>query len=371
MMVVFMIFPVISVFPTQYTQASAWTVSVVMGIHAIPQLLLQVPLGILSDWWGRKPVIGLSLIAISVGSMVAGMSGSMYEVALGRLIQGMGAVGGVMMALAYDYTPVARQGYMMMGVGVSVGLAFYTAVLIAPLLVNMYGLPGIFFFSGALSSIALCVLVLLPTVPGSQQARTSSHPITMKGFIQVLAIQEVRFSLFSVCMQHMILMIIFLRVPKIITSLLADHMGAPSYMSGMFMFSFICMLPMIRGLRGQAIVRMLLTGYRGMSLGLYIMCIGTHDIRLFSLGFLVFLLGFNRLEIVLPMGIARVVPKYFRGTAMGSFSMFQYMGVILGSLGGWGLSVCLAGSHIMLICAVLTTVYWAYLRLTRPAPISN
>ena len=66
--------------------------------QAVRQGLRQIPFGLLSDRIGRKAMIVLGLILFGIGSGVAAASTSIDGVLLGRVLQGAGAVGAVILA---------------------------------------------------------------------------------------------------------------------------------------------------------------------------------------------------------------------------------------------------------------------------------
>jgi len=58
----FMIFPVFSVYATQYENTTPYLIGLAIGIYGLTQALLQIPFGYLSDQIGRKPMLIVGLI---------------------------------------------------------------------------------------------------------------------------------------------------------------------------------------------------------------------------------------------------------------------------------------------------------------------
>ena len=79
-------------------------IGLALGVYGLSQGLLQIPFGLLSDRVGRKTMIVLGLILFAIGSAVAAMSTSIGGVIIGRVLQGAGAVGSVILALVADLT---------------------------------------------------------------------------------------------------------------------------------------------------------------------------------------------------------------------------------------------------------------------------
>ncbi len=100
----FMIYPVFADYARHLSGAAPYKIGLALGIYGLSQGLLQIPFGLLSDKIGRKIMIVLGLIVFGVGSAVAAVSTSINGVIAGRVLQGAGAVGSVILALVADLT---------------------------------------------------------------------------------------------------------------------------------------------------------------------------------------------------------------------------------------------------------------------------
>ena len=63
-------------------------IGLAMGAYGLTQAIFQIPFGMASDRWGRKPVIVAGLILFAIGSAVAAMAGDIWMIVLGRVVQG-------------------------------------------------------------------------------------------------------------------------------------------------------------------------------------------------------------------------------------------------------------------------------------------
>src|SRR4030067_592125 len=63
-----------------------------LGAYGLTQAILQIPAGWLSDRYGRKPVIYISLILFALGSFVAASADNIYWVIVGRVVLAVGVV---------------------------------------------------------------------------------------------------------------------------------------------------------------------------------------------------------------------------------------------------------------------------------------
>jgi MFS family permease len=112
--------------------------------------LLQIPLGWLSDRIGRKPVIlGRPGWSSLFGSAVAALAESVQMIAVGRALQGAGAISGSVMALAADLTSTEQRTKAMAVIGISIGLSFALALVFGPLLAAWGGLDAVFWMTAA------------------------------------------------------------------------------------------------------------------------------------------------------------------------------------------------------------------------------
>ena len=104
MLGLFMFLPVFSVHAHEYPGHTPLLIGVAIGIYGLTQGMFQVPFGILSDRFGRRPVIAVGLVVFALGSVVAALADDIWGIVAGRALQGMGAVAAAVMALASDLT---------------------------------------------------------------------------------------------------------------------------------------------------------------------------------------------------------------------------------------------------------------------------
>ena len=117
MLGLFMFLPVFSVYAHEYAGHTPLLIGVAIGIYGLTQGVFQIPLGILSDRFGRKPVIAAGLVVFVLGSVVAALSDGIWGIVAGRALQGMGAVAAAVMALASDLTGETHRTRVMAIIG--------------------------------------------------------------------------------------------------------------------------------------------------------------------------------------------------------------------------------------------------------------
>ena len=163
---IFLIIPVFSIYAVNYEGATLSSAGVAFGIYALTQSLLQIPFGMASDRFGRKPVIVFGLLIFCIGSVLCAFADNIWELIITRAIQGSGAIGAVAIAVLGDSTrnEVRAQSFML--TGIIIGTAFITSLIVGPVLAGKFGFESLFFILAALGLIAvLFTLFLFPELP--------------------------------------------------------------------------------------------------------------------------------------------------------------------------------------------------------------
>ena len=140
----FMIYPVFAAYARGLPGATPYLIGEALGIYGLSQGLLQIPFGLLSDRFGRKVMIVIGLILFAIGSAVAASSTTIGGVIVGRVLQGAGAVGSVILALVADLTAEDNRTKAMAMVGISIGASFMVALVAGPIVAHFIGVAGIF-----------------------------------------------------------------------------------------------------------------------------------------------------------------------------------------------------------------------------------
>jgi MFS family permease len=164
MLGLFMILPVFAIYGEQLIGYSPIWIGLAIGAYGLTQALLQIPMGILSDKFGRKPVILTGLVIFFLGSVVAAMSETIYGVVIGRALQGMGAIASAILALAADLSREEQRPKVMATIGMFIGVSFTIAMIIGPIVAQAFGLSGLFWFIAILTIIAMLKIQFIVTI---------------------------------------------------------------------------------------------------------------------------------------------------------------------------------------------------------------
>ena len=220
-----MVMPVIAISAKEYPDYSAFLVGLAIGGYGLTQALLQIPMGVLSDKVGRKPVIATGLVVFALGSILAATADSLIWVVVGRLLQGAGAIAGAIMALAGDLSREKQRPKVMAIIGISIGFSFYLALLLGPIIASKFGLSGIFLMTGVLA--CLCVFLVLFVVPNAKNIAPKGDTLPIYEDLKNLFShpQLIRLNI-SVLLLHMLITLLFVQIPVFLVDLnwpLATH----------------------------------------------------------------------------------------------------------------------------------------------------
>jgi MFS family permease len=347
----FLILPVFAVHARTMPGGSDPTlVGLALGIYGLTQGVLQIPFGVASDRWGRKPVIIAGLVLFVVGSFVAAAAPDIYWTIAGRAVQGAGAISAAVTALLADSTREQHRTKAMALVGASIGFTFALSLVGAPPLYAAIGMAGLFVLTGLLALAAIgVVLWIVPEAP----AKTHEEPPTDARLV-VFDPQLLRLN-FGIFALHTVQMAIFVVIPVL---LVESGLPLPRHWSvylPVVLVSFAMMMPPIIAAERRARVRALFLGAIGLLLvtQLGLLWQGT-GLAWLVVWLLLFFVGFNILEASLPSLVSRVAPGSAKGLALGIYNTTQAIGLFVGGAAGgivaarWGSGAVFGGAAAIL-----------------------
>ena len=363
MLGLFMIYPVFALWARRLPDATAFSIGLALGVYGLTQALFQIPLGFLSDRLGRKRIIAAGLLLFALGSVVAALSHSIDGIILGRLLQGAGAVGSAILALAADLTREQQRTKAMAVIGMTIGASFSLALVAGPILNRWIGVPGIFWLTAVLALLGIGVLYGLVPQPLVSSVHAEAEPVPAL-FKRVLTDRELLRLDFGIFVQHTILTASFLSVPFVLKQAgVALHDQWFVYLP-VLVVSVICMLPLIILAERGRMKPVFLASVATLGVSQLLLLLGHGRLPVVIVALLVFFTAFNLLEASLPSLISRVAPSEAKGTALGIYSSSQFFGIFVGgALGGWlqgvwgltgvfGLCAALAGLWLLVAIAM-------------------
>ncbi|MFL3646140.1 MAG: MFS transporter [Cellvibrionales bacterium] len=367
MLGLFMILPVLALEVSGYPDFSPWLLGLTLGIYGLTQAMLQIPLGLLSDRIGRRPVVVGGLVVFIIGSLLAANADSLIGILFGRALQGMGAIASTLMAMVTDFTEEKNRTKAMAAIGGSIGISFMLAMMVGPLVVSYAGLSGVFWLSATLGVLGIVVvLVTLPkAVTKTKNRETQADTKQLLSLLKDANLMRLNIGIFAL---HFALMACFLVIPDILSNELqipaTEHWWV--YLALLGGGFFIMLPPLVIAERRGSQKTSFIIAIACMALSMAVLSIGRNP-WLTPILLLVFFSGFNLLEAVLPSWMSKMCPVGSRGTAMGVYSTSQFLGTFFGGLMG-GLSVEYAGADGLFVLLAMVLLGWLIVSIGLQTP---
>ena len=359
MLGLFMVMPVMALLAQDFRDYSPLLVGLAIGGYGLTQAALQIPMGMLSDRIGRKPVILIGLALFAIGSGVAAMADSLLWVVVGRFLQGTGAIAGAVMALAGDVSRDSERSKVMAIIGIAIGFSFYLSLLIGPAIATGYGLEGIFTLTALLA--AGCMPLVLWVVPDATNKAPSGDTLPVVEDIKRLFFEGrlARLNL-SVCLLHMLITILFMQLPGL---LVAQDISLDQqwlvYLPVLItsVFTMAALMSVARKGSQNGILRFAVVLLAVACAGFAFLGQQYWPLMIFSV---VFFTGFNYLEANFPAMVSSLAPAGKKGSAMGIYASFQFFGAFLGGALA-GLLAQYASAQWIFIFASVASLAWLFL----------
>ena len=268
---------------------NALWVGLALGIFNIVQAFFHIPLGILSDRVGRKPVVLWGLSLFIAGSLIAASQDDLLWIAIGRGLMGAGAISAAVSAWVADLTREQVRTAAMAIVGGSIGISFALSLVIATPIYRAIGLDGMFLLLAVLGLIGFLVAwLMVPSPP--KQIRSEHQPLK-----QIFLRPELFRLNVGVFVLNATQVAMFLVVPRLLVEaglLLDDHWKV--YFP-VVVVSFFLMLPgIIYGEKKKKLRFVLLTAVIILLIA-QIIFLQAHSITAIVSALLIYFVGFNLL----------------------------------------------------------------------------
>jgi len=326
-----------------------------MGIYGLTQALLQLPLGMASDRFGRKRIIVLGLLVFAAGSFWAASATTLEALVWGRSLQGAGAISAAVSALLADLTRDEVRTKAMALVGASIGLMFAVSLVAAPVLNAWVGLAGLFALTGTLALVG--VLVVWRAVPAEPAQQVHQQRQGLRDVFRHPGLLRLNFGVFVL---HAVQLSMWMAVPALLVQAgLPKDMHWQVYLPAVGL-SFILMGGLFalerRGHQGK-LLRVAIALMALVQLGLLWQVQGAAGLWPMGLLLFVFFVGFNIMEASQPSLVTRMAPTQMRGAAMGVYNTLQSLGFFVGG-GLGGLLVKSGGPHVLFLSTAAALLLW-------------
>ncbi len=358
MLGLFLLLPVLSPYLKTLQGSTPQLIGLAIGIYGLAQALLQIPFGYLSDKHGRKPIIFVGMFTYAIGSLMAGLAGNIWSMVFARFIQGFGAVSSAMIALSADLTREEVRTRAFAHIGASIGLTFALSLAISPVLAGKFGVPFLFFLTAFLSILALFILMTQVPEPKVRSTEREINP-SLSNITHLLKDKNQIFLNFSVGLLHAYLVLLFTVVPyELVYEYSLPKIKHWEIYLPTVLLSLILMVPAIivaekrKKFREVFLSAVFLLGLSFATLHFVGNFVGI------VLAVLLFFLGFNMLEALIPSLLTRLTHKDLRGLSLGFFNTTQFLGAFLGGM--WGGYTLKHGYSYMTLFAMAFAIFWFF-----------
>ncbi|MCI5540144.1 MAG: MFS transporter [Campylobacter lanienae] len=345
----FIILPVLSLYALELDGANEFLAGLTIGAYAITQMIFQLPFGSLSDRFGRKFMIFVGLIIFIIGSLICAISTDIYTMLFGRLLQGCGAVGAVATAMISDLVSEDKRSKAMAMMGGMIGIAFAISMILSPLLSREFGLSSLFYLSIIVT--IFCIFLLFSAVPKEPKIHHHDPKIPLT---KLLKQKDLAIMNLTNLMQKMLMSCAFVAIPIVLVKSLeysGDNLWIVYLISMIFGFLAMGMAGFLGDGKGHS-KKLLLIG-----VVLFIISFIGFGVANSAVSFIIFVviffIGFNIHEPILQSCASKFAKSNQRGSALGIFNSFGYLGSFLGgAVGGY----LLHSYNITALAAVLAVV---------------
>lgn len=310
---------------------NATKVGLALGAYGLTQAVMQIPLGMASDRYGRRPIIVFGMVLFIIGGVICALASDINWIIAGRVVQGIGAVSAAITAWLADATrPEVRTRAMAM-VGGSIGISFAVSLVLSPVLVGKFGLSGLFWAISLLGFVCLLIAsFVVPAVPRAQAPIIQAKPGDVLRHADLLRLN------FGVFCLHFILMALFIVAPGMLENLGGYNTASlwKVYLP-VILLSFVLMVPAIFYTETRrAHKRAMDYAIAGMIVVLALMPLASSNFIAVVALLVGFFIAFNILEALQPSLVSRVAPADYKGLALGFYNTAQSLGVFVGSVAG-------------------------------------
>ena len=354
MLGLFCILPVFAIAAVEELGATAWQIGLAVGVYGIAQCLLQIPLGWVSDRYGRRRVILMALHVFAAGSVIAALSDTVLGVIAGRFMQGSAAIAGVLLAWIGDVVVPERRSVAMAGVGGSIALAFGLSMVVGPWLYSTLGLSSLFWFCGGL---ALVAAFLVLTLDERQDQSPQIHEHIDEGpWLTPDHRASLTFICIGIALNHFVLMAVFLMLPQALVQAgvaVGDH--GLFYLVVLVLSLVFIAWPLAKDRRGGS-TSSAVWPFPLMAIAMILLTTEPTPGVLVLASILLFM-GFNFLEASYPSRATLLASASRRGLVMGIYSTCQFAGIALGGAAGGFIVSVLGDAALLIVCATVLALF--------------
>lgn len=167
--------PILPIFASRQLAISDFAIGILFASFSLVQFLFNPVLGRLSDKYGRRPLILLSLSSTVISYIIFAFAGSFWVLLISRLLAGFGG-SNIAVAQAYiaDVTPVEQRSRGMGMIGMAFGLGFMLGPMAGGLLSGYgYSVAGLASAAFSFTALFFAFFMLKESLPAKTEISAS------------------------------------------------------------------------------------------------------------------------------------------------------------------------------------------------------
>jgi MFS family permease len=317
--------------------ADAVVLGIIGGVYGIAQIVLRIPIGIISDKTGKNRlmlVVGSAVLAASCGILM--LADNTGLIIFGRLIAGAAAAWWVIQSATYahyhrDEKQVKAQGIL----SASANWGKLAAALIGGLAAQFLGLRSIFVFSFFIAVASLFLVIGIKDIPKKEHEAGVNAKNTRGQVLQDLLLLFRNRDLMLFSLLAILSNILCFAAPILFTAVAAKDLGASSLELGMLNLMFYLMAGLTSLFVGTGVYRKM-GGINALSIAFLITAVSCvplfYHANLASLYLMQALsgVGFGVTGSAVAGMVIRAVRPDQRATATGIFQSLFGIGIFIG-----------------------------------------
>ncbi len=357
----FIVLPVISLLVSAMPHANAWNVGLAIGAPYLFQMLFQPFFGRFSDKYGRKPILILGLVIFFIGTIICMFEDSVYYLIVGRCIQGIGAVGGILTALVADSVREDKRTSAMALMGIGIFVSFLIAMFLGSILGARYGLNSLFLLSAIVTLVSIFIALIFVKPTPKIDYIYPQHEVHIEN--ERLIQRSIIAMNFSNFIQKMLMILTFALIPIILNEHIEKTEFWIIYIPAMLV-SIIALGPtsIISEKKGKSKV-VLLVSIIIFFLSYSYMLFWYGNLIMFGVSVALFFIAFSMQEALLQSMISKYAKAKNRGGIIGDFVAFGFGGSFIGAMIGGHFSnydSIISLSYILFCSLILLSVIWFF-----------
>lgn len=321
----FIVMPLLAIYALSLQGANPFYVGIALGGYALSQLFLQIPFGKLADKYDKKKILIVGLLLLTIGSLICAYATNIYMLIVGRLIQGAGAIGGVVLAYMSELSKEDKRAKTFAKMGQLIAISFGLSMILGPIIGANYGVDKLFLLTAFLSLVAIILVIF--KVPNPPKITHHQKNASLK---EILKNKELLKLFFSGFLQKGFMTLFFMLIPIIFTKQLNFEKTElwKIYIPGLIVGIFAMPFGAILAEKKQKVKLVFILSAFFITLSLFLFFIGNK--YSYFLGVLTFFFGFNMLEPVLQSFVSKIAKVNQKATALSTSNAIQYLGIFIG-----------------------------------------